>query len=65
MIVEPVAGGTNVRFDTVLESGGVEGIVTRLFAARLLAPIYEEELERLDRLAHEHPPLEVRTPAVA
>ena len=63
--VEPVAGGTNVRFDTVLDAYGVEGLVTRLIAARLLAPVYEDELDRLDRLAREHPPLEARTPAVA
>ena len=63
--VEPSVHGAVVRFDTILDTPGLEGLMTRLFAARLLAPLYEDELERLARLAQEHPTLEVRTPAVA
>ena len=53
--VEPAAGGTRVRFDTVLEESGVQGWLTRLFAARLIAPIYKDELDRLEALATAHP----------
>jgi len=55
VIVEPAAGGSRVRFDTVLEESGVQGLLTRLFAARLIAPIYEDELDRLEALAMAHP----------
>ena len=49
--VEPTAAGTRVRFDTVIDDHGLQGVLTRLFAARLLGPIYEDELERLDAYA--------------
>jgi hypothetical protein len=50
--VEPAEGGrARVRFDTVLEAGGLEGVATRLFAPRLLRPVYADELERLERYA--------------
>ena len=52
--VEPWNGGARVRFDTVLEDGGLQGLLTRLFAPRLLAPLYEDELDRLERLAKSH-----------
>ena len=50
-------GRTRVRFDTVMESGGLEGLMTRLLAARLLRPLYADELERLERHAKAHGPL--------
>jgi Polyketide cyclase / dehydrase and lipid transport len=53
--VEPGDGGTLVRFDTVLDESGVQGWLTWLFAARLIAPIYEDELDRLEELAMAHP----------
>ena len=49
--VEPTDDGTRVRFDTVIDDRGLQGVLTRLFAARLLSPIYEDELERLDDYA--------------
>jgi hypothetical protein len=49
--VEPTVAGTRVRFDTVIDDPGLQGVLTRLFAARLLRPIYEDELERLDDYA--------------
>jgi hypothetical protein len=58
--VEPAAaGGTLVRFDTVLDEAGLPGLFTRLFAPRLLAPIYEDELDRLEALAKAHSPIVV------
>jgi Polyketide cyclase / dehydrase and lipid transport len=46
----------NVRFDTVLDVGGLEGLLTRLFAPRLLRPLYLDELDRLERHAQHHVP---------
>ena len=62
--VEPSGGGTRVRFDTVLEESGVQGWLTWLFAGRLLAPIYEDELDRLEALAKSHP-VPARSPIAA
>lgn len=53
--VEPVGTRTRVRFDTILEESGLQGVVTRMFAPRLIAPIYEDELDRLEQAAHAHP----------
>jgi hypothetical protein len=55
--VEPVDGGARVRFDTVIDEAGVQGVLNRLFAPRLLAPIYEDELERLEEYAQAHGPV--------
>ena len=46
--------GARVRFDTVIDAGGLEGLMTWLFASRLLQPLYRDELERLERLAQAH-----------
>ncbi len=55
--VEPTGGGARVRFDTIIEEGGLQGILNRLFAARILGPIYEDELSRLEDHAKAHPPM--------
>jgi hypothetical protein len=52
--VQPDGAGARVRFDTDIKAGGLEGLLTRLFAARLLGPIYRDELERLERYAQAH-----------
>lgn len=54
--VEPTDRGSRVRFDTVMEASGVEGVVNRLFAGRLLKPVYEDELRRLEAYARAHAP---------
>ena len=54
--VEPAGvGRARVRFDTVMEAGGLDGLLIRLLAPRLLAPVYADELARLERAAREHP----------
>jgi hypothetical protein len=59
--VEPAGDQrARVRFDTVLEAGGLQGLLTRLFAPCLLRSIYADELGRLERSAQAHPAL---TPA--
>jgi len=55
--VEPTGDGARVRFDTIIEEGGLQGILNRLFAARILGPIYEDELSRLEDHAKAHPPM--------
>jgi hypothetical protein len=49
--VQPAGHRSRVRFDTVFEAGGLEGLAIRLLAARLLRPVYTDELERLERYA--------------
>jgi hypothetical protein len=46
-----------VRFETVLVAGGLQGLLTRLFAPGMLRPLYADELERLERHARAHPAL--------
>ena len=52
--VEPTPAGTLVRFTTVLDEPGFGGLMTRLFAARLIGPIYDDELARLEEYARGH-----------
>jgi Polyketide cyclase / dehydrase and lipid transport len=55
--VEPQAGGALVRFETVIDESGLRGLLTRLFAERLLMPVYEDELSRLEAYAADLPRL--------
>ena|SRR5688572_11453232 len=43
-----------VRFSTILDAPGPKGLFTRLFAPRLLRPLYEDELLRLEQHAKTH-----------
>lgn len=56
--VEPTASGARVRFETVIDDPGLQGVLTRLFAPRMLAPLYADELTRLGDYARKHGPLE-------
>src|SRR6476620_11096492 len=49
--VDPDPDGALVRFETVIDDPGIQGILTRLFAERLLRPLYEEELTSLEDYA--------------
>lgn len=49
--VQPEADRSRVRFETVLEAGGLAGLMNKFFAARLLRPVYADELSRLERYA--------------
>jgi hypothetical protein len=61
--VEPVLNGaagstkSRVRFDTVMEAGGLEGLIARLFAPGILRPVYADEMARLEQHAKAHPAL--------
>jgi len=55
--VAPSGGRALVRFDTVIEAGGIQGFLNRLFVGRLLGPIYADELGRLEEYARAHRPM--------
>jgi hypothetical protein len=55
--VDPTAAGARVRFVTVIDEPGVRGVLTRLFAPRMLAPLYADELQRLGEHARAHGPV--------
>jgi hypothetical protein len=56
--VEPMgAQRARVRFDTVLQAGGLMGLLMRLLAPGMLRPVYAQELERLEHHARAHPVL--------
>jgi hypothetical protein len=57
--VAPSGGGCAVRFDTVFDEAGLDGVLLRLFIGRMLGPLYADELERLDGYAHAHGPVAV------
>ena len=46
--VEPLGEQARVRFDTLLEGTGLDGLLMRLVGPRLLLPLYYEELRRLE-----------------
>jgi hypothetical protein len=52
--VEPRPGGTLVRIETVLQTRGLNGLALKLFGRRILAPLYEDELKRLEQYAQSH-----------
>jgi hypothetical protein len=51
--VEPVGQQARVRFDTLLEGSGVDGLLMRVVGRRLLLPLYYDELRRLEVRARE------------
>ena len=42
------------RFDTVIEEPGLRGLLNRLFVGRILGPVYDDELRRLQAYAQGH-----------
>jgi hypothetical protein len=52
--VEPRGDKTLLRIETELRMSGLEGLVMRLIGARLLGPLYQDEMQRLERYAREH-----------
>ena len=53
--VEQTIDGAQVRFDTVIDEDGLQGVLNRLFAAWMIRPVYEDELRRLEDHAKVHP----------
>jgi hypothetical protein len=52
--VEPRGEQALVRIESDVRAGGLEGLVMAWFGRRLLLPILEDELERLERYAQAH-----------
>ncbi len=55
--VMPSGDGCVVRFDTVFDEPGWSGLLLRLAIARLLGPLYADELDRLEAYARAHGPV--------
>lgn len=49
--VDPVGEQSRVRFHTILEDRGLQGVLMRLVGPRLLLPLYYDELRRLEQRA--------------
>ena len=54
--VTPDGDRCRVLIETTWQRAGVRGLVERLFAPRVLRPLYADELARLDRYAREQAP---------
>jgi hypothetical protein len=52
--VEPRGEQALVRIETALNTRGLAGLALRLIGARILGPLYADELSRLERYAQEH-----------
>jgi hypothetical protein len=52
--VTPAGDGCVVRFDTVFDEPGLDGMLLRLFIGRMLGPLYADELARLEAYARAH-----------
>ena len=53
--LEPRPDGTTLlRIETVLNMKGFDGLVMRLLGARVLGPLYQDEMQRLERYAQQH-----------
>ena len=52
--IEPRGTQTHLRIETVLQTRGIEGLLMRLFGARILAPLYADEMQRLEAYAQKH-----------
>ena len=53
--VTPTADGCHVRMASSWTPQGVQGVIERLFAARMMTPVYETQLGLLDQYARDHP----------
>ena len=52
--VDPVGNDRcRVRIETIIVAGGLDGVLTRLMGRRLMTPLFEDELARLERRAQE------------
>lgn len=53
--VDPVGDGCRVRIESSGRTPGLRGVFERLTVPRMFKPMYEQELENIDRYAREHP----------
>jgi hypothetical protein len=52
--VQPDGNATRLRIETTLTAPGLEGLLMRWFGARLLRPLYADEMSRLEHYARSH-----------
>jgi hypothetical protein len=53
-IVDPIGlTQCQVTIETTIVAGGLDGLLTKLLGARLMQPLYQDELARLERRAQE------------
>jgi hypothetical protein len=52
--VEPEGNATRLRIETTLNAPGVEGLLMRWFGARVMRPLYADEMARLEKYAQAH-----------
>jgi uncharacterized protein YndB with AHSA1/START domain len=52
--VEPRGEQTRLRIETTLRTSGLEGLIMHLVGARILGPLYEEEMRNLEAYARAH-----------
>jgi hypothetical protein len=57
--VSPTGAGCVVRFDSEFDEPGLSGVLLRLLIRRMLAPLYADELARLETYARAHGPVAV------
>jgi hypothetical protein len=56
-VVTPQGGVSRVQICSTWDSaGGIGGMVERVFAPRVMRPIFADELDRLDAYARKHRP---------
>ena len=53
--VEPRDGRTHLRIETTLRTTGLEALVMPLLGSRILGPLYQDEMQRLEACAQAHP----------
>jgi hypothetical protein len=52
--VQPEGSATRLRIETTLRAPGLEGLIMRWFGARVLGPLYADEMSRLEHYAQAH-----------
>jgi hypothetical protein len=52
--VQPEGSATRLRIDTTLNASGVEGLFMHWFGTRVMAPLYADEMSRLEKYAQAH-----------
>jgi hypothetical protein len=52
--VQPEGNATRLRIETTLNAPGLEGLIMRWVGARVLGPLYADEMSRLEQYAQAH-----------
>jgi uncharacterized protein YndB with AHSA1/START domain len=52
--LEPRGDRTLLRIETTLQTSGLEGLLMHIFGARIMRPLYQDEMRRLEAYAQAH-----------